>query len=346
MDPNKFGEFFSQLFTQLNTQDSVIILIFLFVAFLLGWLFGRLSLSRKLRKLRKSLQSKETDLITTKANYESLNDKFNEKEAILLKAEQDLEQSKTNIQELELAKSQLNASLYTEKANTDKANQEIAKLQNELQKAQTVSIPPRTTTLSENGEINDRFAKLEKENQALHTLNEQLEAELQQLRLQLGLPEVAINTSTDQPIITASENTDRLGAIETKLARLEAENTQLKQLLDQIAEVEELPTEITTVVEEEVAPSTLSAKLAVQDLLGKRLPTALATNKDDLQKINGIGPFIEEKLNDIGIYTYEQISLFDQEISDLVTDAIQFFPGRILRDDWQGQAQQLMSAQN
>ena len=59
--------------------------------------------------------------------------------------------------------------------------------------------------------------------------------------------------------------------------------------------------------------------------------------------IDGIGPFIENKLNEIGIFTFEQIAQLDEELIDHITDAIQFFPGRIQRDDWVGQAKKLMS---
>ncbi len=65
---------------------------------------------------------------------------------------------------------------------------------------------------------------------------------------------------------------------------------------------------------------------------------AEASEKDDLKLISGIGPFIEEKLNSIGIYTFDQISRFNTEDIQTVTELIQFFPGRIERDDWKGQA--------
>ncbi|PTX61570.1 hypothetical protein C8N46_104213 [Kordia periserrulae] len=63
-----------------------------------------------------------------------------------------------------------------------------------------------------------------------------------------------------------------------------------------------------------------------------------ASQKDDLKRIKGIGPFIEDKLNAIGIYTFEQISKFSPEDMQTVTELISFFPGRIERDDWKGQA--------
>lgn len=66
-----------------------------------------------------------------------------------------------------------------------------------------------------------------------------------------------------------------------------------------------------------------------------------ANQKDDLTKISGIGPFIEKKLNGLGIYTFEQISEFTPDTIDKVTKAIEFFPGRIQRDNWVKQANDL-----
>ncbi len=66
-----------------------------------------------------------------------------------------------------------------------------------------------------------------------------------------------------------------------------------------------------------------------------------ASVKDDLKLISGVGPFIEEKLNSIGIYTFDQISRFTKEDIDTVTELIQFFPGRIERDNWTDQASKL-----
>ncbi len=66
-----------------------------------------------------------------------------------------------------------------------------------------------------------------------------------------------------------------------------------------------------------------------------------ASKKDDLKLISGIGPFIEEKLNGIGIYTFDQISKFKLEDIETVTHLIKFFPGRIERDKWTEQAKKL-----
>ena len=64
--------------------------------------------------------------------------------------------------------------------------------------------------------------------------------------------------------------------------------------------------------------------------------------KDDLTVIKGIGPFIEKRLNMVGIYTIKQISEFTPETIEQVTKAIEFFPNRMIRDNWVGQAQRLV----
>ena len=64
-------------------------------------------------------------------------------------------------------------------------------------------------------------------------------------------------------------------------------------------------------------------------------------NKDDLTLIKGVGPYIEQKLNEIGICNYDQISRLKEDDIRIITKLIDFFPGRIERDNWVGQARQL-----
>ncbi len=64
---------------------------------------------------------------------------------------------------------------------------------------------------------------------------------------------------------------------------------------------------------------------------------------DDLTKIEGIGPYVEERLNTIGIYNYEQISKLQVNDIRAITELIDFFPGRIERDTWIKQSKLLLS---
>ena len=61
---------------------------------------------------------------------------------------------------------------------------------------------------------------------------------------------------------------------------------------------------------------------------------------DDLKKISGVGPVLEEKLNSMGIFHYRQIAAFTPEDIAAVDDALKF-KGRIERDDWLAQAKKL-----
>ncbi|MEE3081691.1 MAG: hypothetical protein VX308_00855, partial [Candidatus Thermoplasmatota archaeon] len=69
---------------------------------------------------------------------------------------------------------------------------------------------------------------------------------------------------------------------------------------------------------------------------------SIVASKDDLQVIKGIGPFIEEKLNALGIYTYRQLANMTPDLEDQVNEAIEFFPGRVKRDQWVAQAKILI----
>ena len=73
-----------------------------------------------------------------------------------------------------------------------------------------------------------------------------------------------------------------------------------------------------------------------------RIGTASENEADDLTNISGIGKWINVKLNALAIFTYKQISKFTEDDIDEVTEAIEYFPGRIERDEWIIQAEELV----
>lgn len=72
---------------------------------------------------------------------------------------------------------------------------------------------------------------------------------------------------------------------------------------------------------------------------------ASASDADDLQRIKGVGPFIAEKLNALGIYTFGQLANMTPEIEEEVNVAIEFFSGRIKRDEWANQARAFLGGE-
>jgi small subunit ribosomal protein S2 len=63
--------------------------------------------------------------------------------------------------------------------------------------------------------------------------------------------------------------------------------------------------------------------------------------KDDLKNITGVGPKLEETLNALGVYTFAQVAAWSADEIQWVDDNLSF-KGRIDRDDWTGQATELM----
>ena len=61
---------------------------------------------------------------------------------------------------------------------------------------------------------------------------------------------------------------------------------------------------------------------------------------DDLKRIKGIGPVIERKLNDLGIYHFHQIAAFNDENIRWIDNNVAF-PGRVNREQWVSQAKLL-----
>ncbi len=64
-------------------------------------------------------------------------------------------------------------------------------------------------------------------------------------------------------------------------------------------------------------------------------------DKDDLKKITGVGPKLEETLNGLGVYKFSQVAAWSNDEIQWVDDNLSF-KGRIERDDWIGQATELM----
>jgi len=90
---------------------------------------------------------------------------------------------------------------------------------------------------------------------------------------------------------------------------------------------------------EDAALERVKAKKSKIDFAG--FGSATKAEKDDLKLIKGIGPFLEKKLNALDIFTFRQIANFKSKDEDMVNDAIEFFPGRIKRDEWVRQAKGL-----
>ena len=72
------------------------------------------------------------------------------------------------------------------------------------------------------------------------------------------------------------------------------------------------------------------------------LYTEKPNDADDLKQIKGVGPGLEKTLNELGIYTFAQITQWNADDIAWVDSNLRF-KGRIVRDDWVSQAKTLAS---
>jgi NADH-quinone oxidoreductase subunit E len=66
---------------------------------------------------------------------------------------------------------------------------------------------------------------------------------------------------------------------------------------------------------------------------------------DDLKRIKGVGPKLEQTLNELGFYHFDQIAAWTEAEIQWVDNRLKF-KGRITRDDWISQAKQLAAGED
>ena len=67
---------------------------------------------------------------------------------------------------------------------------------------------------------------------------------------------------------------------------------------------------------------------------------------DDLTRINGVGPVLKGKLNDLGFWHFDQIAAWTAEEVAWIDHNMVDFKGRASRDDWVRQARDLAKSEN
>lgn len=342
-------EFLENLFTALEHEDSIAFLISMFIAFLIGFLTGWILYGGRARRYRKEAEKLKSELDALHAEQSVLKEQLELKEADLVKAEREAEEAMHLARTVEGEKAQLsadldtaheamealNARIHTYDGTIDDLNNQILGLKarnNQL----NVDVERESEAMNQLAQMQSsynaslsRLAVIEKKMETILGENEALKTELN-----------TVKTSTEELKSSTAElktSTEKLKTSTEELAAVaNAQPPAVERGLVSEVLTEEEP------VQEIIEVSSNDARAEVISLIGSKIPKATVDEKDDLTLIKGVGAFIEEKLNGLGIYTYEQISQFDEEMIEKITAAIEFFPGRIKRDDWVGQATRLM----
>ncbi len=85
-----------------------------------------------------------------------------------------------------------------------------------------------------------------------------------------------------------------------------------------------------------------AARMALGDGVAAVQPAAVAAPADgagdDLKRVSGIGPKFEEVLHGLGIWSFSQIAEWGPAEVAWIEGNLEGFRGRVMRDDWIGQA--------
>lgn len=352
-----FNQFFKtnnmeNLFDSLSHQDSAFFLLSLIISFLIGfiaaWAMWRGAAKRheaeaakwkkqynditlELASVREKLDLSTADLAKAKREAEMAIEQASATQKEKMKWQKDLDQS---LEETV----RLNASNHSYQATIEDLNNQI------------IGLKTRAEEASDDGKLKELQSSYEAAKERLGSL----EAKVAQLTTENETLKAGIKKE-DENLLNLlqsyNDSTNRLGSLEEKLSKLMAENSALKaELAESDASAaadmpsrnaEPIMASLNPADKEAITGGAITPSDATNEVLaaiGNTIPTATADQKQDLTQIKGIGSFLEKKLNGLGIYTYEQISRLDANLIEKLTAAIEFFPGRIERDDWVGQA--------
>ncbi|MEL6274719.1 MAG: helix-hairpin-helix domain-containing protein, partial [Bacteroidota bacterium] len=345
----------------MEREESLFFLIVSLAVFLLGFLIGLLLRGASARRYKKQLMVSEKERVDYEAQFLAAN----EKQKALSKEVEVLSREKVYaMEQLEVERSQAgsvkdhNPNWVAERATfqdriqlltaeLEKSQAELVRTQRHLEDLQSSPITAPTAIDEEEAVISEvaqdkniqayldaseaRFQAFEDRLAELSNENAKLEARITEL--------TATQTSTSnepEEVIGGGFGSPHQPVIGVPSVEEEEEDAEPMVIrADTTVGGRRLDTSGNTEVIVDTSPS-LQVPVVVPDNPGDR---------DDLKLIKNIGPFLEKKLYENGIYTYEQIAAWTTADIEYYTKAIGYLPGRILQDDWVGQAAALQNAE-
>jgi predicted flap endonuclease-1-like 5' DNA nuclease len=324
---------------------AIQISIMVLVAFLIGALTILANQRSKVSKLKRDIRSLKSDLSLTKEEYrrvkndrdkivESYNalsadnkkfiDEYKQlkKEFENLKTDLSLEKNKPALTPLghreEIKKLRLEAERL--KDDIDRLSQQNQKLRDEAD-----SIRAERNTLTEEYSKLKGFVVMEKQSAEMEMRDAKREAQRYKSESERLRRDVE---SLNKTIARLSADLEELNRKDEELKR------RLRE--DQVKlEVEKQNVKLTERDRFEREKQKLLESIGI----------VAESDKEDLQQIRGIGPFIEKKLHTIGVYAIKQLASFTKDDVERATKLIKYFPGRIERDNWIFQAKEIMRVQ-
>ena len=255
-----------------------------------------------------------------------------------------IELDNTVAKSVELEKS-LNAA--NEKlAAADKFQLRASELETELNSA-TMKLGDFDKTQSEvvslRGQLadaNNKASELEKTTAKVG----QLEAQCESYRTRIAALEAELKEASDKAS-GSEQHLARIQDLERQLEACKKRSTQLEQAQQNASVHPASPQPVTTAQQQPASPARATGNWRDSGTWQKgitKLGTPGSDHQDDLKVIKGIGPEMEKLLNSFEIQSWEQLAALTDEEVQKVDAALTDFPGRIERDEWVLQAQEIM----
>ena len=284
------------------------ILICLILAALVGALVAWF-----LKKLRTRSRENELldDLKRTHAKLDAAEGELRRQEVSLGDLQTDLDKQAQELQDRSEELAAVEATLSQKEDKMVGLEAELARLRDEKQ-VEIASLREHIGTLEPlQGQLDESQAERNRLQGELQALTDQMQTEVQQLHADTSDRDTTIEQLSTQ-LADCRANAERL---EQEFASLRSSSEQDTTALPQHVDDSEFP-------ETEPRPA------AASPLFDR------PAEVDDLKEIWGIGPKLEKTLNRLGITSFEQIARFTTDDIERVSDALDFFPGRIVRDGW------------
>jgi predicted flap endonuclease-1-like 5' DNA nuclease len=226
-------------------------------------------------------------------------------------------------------------------SSLNEKNTEIANLQarlGELDAANTKIAELEARLLSVNGSQTEELRSKESEISMLQLRIGELES--------LGVQNTERDTQHQAALAGKDEEINmlraRLGDLELVQSRLssnEEELNKLKALVNdygvKLRETEDRERAQTPDAETTNEIARLRSRINDLEVMHKRAVNPPPRGEwDDLEAINGVGPVLEKMLHRLGIYTFKQVAIWNDEHVDWVDSQLEHFHGRIRRENW------------
>jgi len=340
------------------TNAILTVFVIGFVSFLMGYLLLRTRWKKRYFNLALEKEKLDVDYLQLGERLresnkvaKSLERNINERERRLAILEQDLQASEAKWEELQKERDE-GKHIITEmeemKASKKKDEEKITLLQTEL-----------GAVKGEKREIEEKLSMTAQQYQALLERTESLSSEVEDVSAMSRelLQEIEEVTQEKQVLLTKLTEKNAEGGDQpakkasnpsiSSLSVVGKSGSNGQKAQFELSSVKETPMpSLRDTGDKEAFDSRPTTRIEMMHvgLLNKlhqmvlRVGEAVFHKKDELTMIHGVLPKIENMLNKIGLYQFDQMSKLNAEEVALVEQALNFKPGRIERESWVEQA--------